>query len=155
MTFKELTYKQKNKFLLIGAGVLLLLSWVFSFSKAWNAYTQNKRLVAQSTSSAISNQLTYTTQQKFSAVDSLVKAFTKDSVEFENNFLTNISECLQGLPVELIYKDNPNQPESSKAKTIILQGDYKSIIQAIARLEKEYFIGRVEFEKESVWVEVL
>jgi hypothetical protein len=156
MTFKDLTYKQKNKFLLIGAGILLLLSWLFSFSKAWSAYSQNKRLVAQSTSSAISNQVTYSTQQKFSAVDSLVKAFVKDSVEFENNFLTGISQSLQGLHVELSYQDIPQQSsENSKAKTIRLQGGYKSIIQAIARLEKEYFIGRVRFEKESVWVEVM
>lgn len=155
MTFKIITYQQKNNLLLVSTVILFIISWLFSFSKAWNEYRQNTELTTQKSASAISNQLTYTTQKKFNRLDSLVTKFTVYSAFFENNFLYNISQCIDGLPVELSFNENKVTSDSFlQSNTITLQGDYKSLIQVIHRIEKEYFIKKIRYFNDIVEVEM-
>lgn len=157
MNWNNITYQKKNKYLIICAVLLLLLCWILSYSKTWEAYTTNKKLTNQLVLNHSSEQYANRAQQKHKEINNLLMNYSKDSVTFKEILLANISIAIQGLPVQLIYDEQINketQQSNTQSKSFILQGNYKSIIKAIQKLEKDFFISRLKYDKGNYWMEI-
>lgn len=83
--------------------------------------------------------------------DSILKRFQIDSVSFEDYFLQNVSLCLDQSSVQITYEGKgvpaENISKSVLAKEVVLQGSYQDIVDAVYRLEKEFFLRRLVYEK--------
>lgn len=148
MNFKELSFQNKNKLLYLATLLLLIVCWVFSFSKTWDSYSKSKSLLNKSLKEDFTHSSHTSLEHKNVMLDSLVQMYTLDSLTFYTNFLYNISLSINDLPLLLKYDINNITHTEEKdvlTNSIILQGDYKSILIAIQRIEKLYFISRIQF----------
>lgn len=152
MNFKTIDYKKWNKLLYILAVLMALLCWFFSFSKTWKLYRENQNLVRNISQDDNIYQNFNTIKQKSDKLDSLISYYTVDSIIFTINFLGNVTQAINGLPLELIYDINKQNIENNtqfNMNTFSLKGDYKSIIKALQRLEKDYFVFRILYENKQ------
>lgn len=146
-----MTYRQKNRLLWVGAVILLILSWLLSFSKTYQEIRDYRRADTYNLSIQQEHIDRYAIQRKLERQDSLLAHFRMDSVAFSDYFLQNVSLCLEGLPVQIVYEGYGQQQTSNNgilSQEINLLGQYQEVIRAIARLEREFYVRSVRYEKE-------
>lgn len=156
--FNNITYKRKNRLLYLAASVLFVICIFFSFSNTWNVFKKNK-VLSRNTHNNLSSSGSYEDiAQKYNKLDTLIKVYTADSLLFETNFLSNISLAIHDLPIELSYDENTKRKQetaTTKSSSFSLKGDYKDIIRAIYRLEKDFFISRMEYSNGNYVLEII
>lgn len=142
----------------MGTMLLVIICCFFSYSKIWEAYSTNRKLTNQLATTNISAEFSQNTQKKYEKIDSILKHYTQDSAVFETNFLTNVSQVIHGLPVELIYderKTKQTQQSNIQSKSLLLTGDYRSVVRVIQKLEHDFFVSSVRYDTGDYWVELV
>jgi len=143
--WKEIDYKKRNKLLFVGAGVLLVTAWFLAFQKTYDAYHENKRL-NQLVGSDISNSAQYDFERKSKVLDSLSKVYQSDSAIWNDNFLSEASRAINSPRIQVYFNNvskNATLVDSAtvKFKNLTVKGDYRSIVQSVAELEKINTLG--------------
>ena len=151
MQINALSYRQKNKLLLVVAFLLFVLCWFFSFSKSYKEVADHYELQS-SLAGGIDDELeAHTIKRKHQRLDSLLTNMTVDSLAFEDYFLQSVSYQIMDLPVSMSYDGKGTQMVGSNimTKDIVLKGDYHAVLQAISNIEKRYFISRLRYAKQG------
>ena len=143
--WKEIDYKKRNKLLLAGASVMLVLAWFLAFQKTYDAYRENKRL-NQLVGKEISNSTQYDFEQKSKILDSLTKVYQSDSAVWNDSFLSEASRAINSPGIQVYFNNvqkNTVLVDSAaiKTKSLTLKGDYRSIVASVAELEKINTLG--------------
>jgi hypothetical protein len=146
--FKRLSYATKNKLLIAGAILLLLLSWLFAFTKTYHAITLNKKLKQVAVEK---NNLAYNPEylkKKLTAINNILDKYSVDSTEWKNEFWLNISSLASKQSLDVIYQPENNltitDSASNKLKqSIQFRGNYHNLIRLLDTLEKSKGLGRI------------
>jgi len=151
MDFSTLSYRNRNRVLWGSSGLVLLLCWFLSFSKTYEEFQEYQRLNNKAVTAEQSPPDVYSMEQRMLLQDSILNRFQIDSVSFEDSFLQHVSLCLDQSSVQITYEGKgvsaENISKSVLAKEVILQGSYQEIVDAVYRLEKEFFLRRLVYEK--------
>lgn len=145
--WQEIDYKKRNQLLYAGAVFMLLLGWLLAFQKTYNAYQVNKQLSAQ-VGSDVSHSAQHQLVSKAKILDSLAQVYQTDSLNWDDNFLSNASRAVNSPAIQVYFNNRPTkgmqlQSDSTiaRAKTLTIKGDYRAIVQSISELEKITTLG--------------
>lgn len=153
--WEKLSYKQKNKILLSGFVLALILASVTSFSKTVNLFFDNQTLkdklkMAEAAPKKIGNIKTQLTklQETISYLD--------ESADLRKELLDNVGKTSKEMKV-LFKEFKPSSFFVSddiyvETHEIILEGDYKSLLKVIYEVEQTLKMGKltsVRFSKEK------
>lgn len=147
---KTVNYRKRNKWM--GGAVLLalLLCWLLSFSKTWSAYRKNRELKQQMEDNYTIGEHSFQVGRKYAQLDTLIQVFSADSISFDNSFLQNVSLAIAGIPVQLSYDATKKADAEDSIHLlygdITLEGGYKNLVRAIERLERTFFVNRVNYK---------
>ncbi|WP_293917930.1 MULTISPECIES: hypothetical protein [unclassified Sphingobacterium] len=139
--WNKLSYHKKNKLLYSAAAVAFVICWIFAFSKTWNAYSLNNRLEQQIGTGTDNSKASKNMILKSRVLDSLVSRYSKDSVQWNDNFIMNASKGMTDPGISLSYTNSATGKRSNDAdtialrKTIMVSGTYKGLVQQLQALE--------------------
>lgn len=144
MIFKEWTYRKKNRALLAGSLVLLLLSWYLAFGKTYDLIVGYRRLDTDtSTTGTMTNAATL--RDRFSRQDSLLAMYTADSTRWVSGLLVQVGEVLDNHQVGVSFENKPGGTASHIVeREVILQGSFTVLQRALEALEERFFIKSVQ-----------
>lgn len=146
---KSVNYRKRNKWMAGIVLLVLLLCWVLSFSKTWDAYRKNSALNGRLQDNYTVGERSFQVGRKYVQLDSLVKTFSTDSLGFQNSFLQDVSLAIAGIPVQLSYDSSKSNDQEKSHQVlygdITLEGGYKDLIRAIDRLERSFFVNSVNY----------
>lgn len=147
MNLKDLSYKQKNKLMLIGAIVFAIVAYFISISDTVDAYYKNEVLLHQIQQGAKAPQNIQKLNENLNRISSNLGDYELDSLHNENLFLEVIGEFCQ--EHKLILRKFP-EPTLHQEKDFIIythkieiQGGYTNLIKLVYELEQVQKIGRV------------
>ncbi|WP_423147913.1 hypothetical protein [Rubrolithibacter danxiaensis] len=154
---KGLSYHVKNKLLLVTAALLLILSWIFAFSKTVDVVAQYRNLTRQHDES---NDLSYNPEylnRKKSAINTILKRYQVDSAEWKNEFWLNVSSVASNRGIAVIYSPDKISLSSDSSSNALKQkiqflGQFKPLVALLDSLEKTPRVGKitsVSFEREK------
>ncbi len=151
MQINDLSYRQKNKLLLVAALLLFVICWYFSFSRSYREVVDHYQLENTLTGGIDDELEAHAIKRKHQRLDSLLSKMTVDSLAFEDYFLQSVSYQMMDLPVSMSYDGKGTQMVGSTimTKDIVLKGDYHAVLQAISNIEKRYFISRFRYAKQG------
>ena len=151
------SYHIKNRLLLVGAVVLVLLSWNMAFRKTYDAIVLNEDLKQKlETKSDLSINPHYL-NQKHEVLNGALSAYNLDSAEWKNEFWLKVSRIASQKEVSVIYNPSVNTVRSDSAgqvakQEIAFKGDFKKLVtllDSLEKLKKAGFISSSRFLKEK------
>ncbi|WP_437921174.1 hypothetical protein [Sphingobacterium sp. LRF_L2] len=153
MIFKDWTYRQKNKGLLVFAIVLLVLSWYLAFGKTFALIGDYNRLRAGVANGQTRALAKVQLREKLARQDSLLQRYAADSTLWVGSLLSQVGGLLSTQPVGVSYENKAVGTNSLTAeRDLVLNGSFAQLQKALRILEKDYFVKsiRAYVEKEQL-----
>jgi len=145
--FKDLTYKQKNKYLIIVSLVFMLLIYVFALKNTFKLISDNSRLYEQLELIANAPEKMRTLQVKLNELDKQLGPFMySDSLQQEyilelvSQFCAKNKLTLKEFPGSLIESKGDYDIETNVMK---VSGRFQDLIKLVYNLEQELRIGKI------------
>jgi hypothetical protein len=137
-----MTYKQKNQGLLLGAVLLLLVAYWFSFRKTIQAYRQNKTLTQKSEQIQSANFTIQQLEQQLSKTKIHQETPFNQAVLFEK-----VSHFCESNQLNILTFDEPKivQTDDYEVTTnyMEIEGGFKSMTELVYELEQKLRLGRM------------
>jgi hypothetical protein len=155
--FRNLSYSYKNKLLIFGMILLLLLSWNLALKKTYEAILLNRQLSkANQEANNLSSNPEYL-KRKAVALTHILNRYQVDSSEWKNGFWLNVSAVVANRGLEVIYQPEKNSLVRDSASTELKQsiqfrGEFKGLVQLLDSMERSKGLGKIvsaRFEKEK------
>jgi len=141
----EISYKVRNRLLLIAWVLILLLSWPLALKKTWEEIDLNKELKGKGEEILLSYNPNHL-KEKEEVLESLLTRYTLDSAEWKNEFWMKVSGAASRSRVSVNY--NPDvrslMPAADSAimnQRISFEGDYRNLVLLMDTLEKTQGVG--------------
>lgn len=140
-----ISYKLRNRLLLIASGLILLLSWPLALKKTWEEIRLNKELKGKGEETLLSFNPNHL-KEKEEVLESLLIRYTLDSAESKNEFWMKVSGAASRSGVSVNY--NPDVRSVTLAadsammnQQISFEGDYRNLVLLMDTLEKTEGVG--------------
>jgi len=147
LNFNQFTYRQKNRYLLIGTLVFALIAYMTTISNTVHLYSDNNRLLAKIGKAENAPVAIAGLRQSLEGLNNKLNHYLIDTTKDQQHLLEVVSEfCHQH---KLTVKELP-QRKISKEKdfTIItsvlkIEGNYNNLLQLLHELEYTQKLGRL------------
>lgn len=150
---KNLDYRIKNRLLLAGALLLLMLSWPLALRKTSDAIALNRQLsLKNEDKSNLSYNPAYL-NQKGRVLEQLVSRYTLDSAGWKNELWLKASGAASAKGISVSYTPDllKSLADTGSTKTlrqsISFGGDYRKLVALLDTLEKMEGVGFVSSAK--------
>jgi hypothetical protein len=135
----------KNDYILIAAGILLLLAaWQFAFKKTIEAWKQHRSLAQQVLQAGdLSYQPGYL-ERKNHNLDKILNLYKADTLDFRSNELSKISLLAEQYNVKLseVPSEDPvYHTAQSTIQKLAFEGDYFALVKTLNALEVKNDLG--------------
>lgn len=147
MNWNNFTYRQKNKTIVIGALLFLVVVYQLALSKTWDLYVQNNALEEKLATVHESLKNKDEVENKQAVLEQRIASFFVDSLSHQDLLIETVSRychmhriLLRELPAMNTYTEGDFQVGTYK---VVLEGDYKTLLQLVYLLEQKNKIGRV------------
>lgn len=144
---KNLTYRQKNKYLIVGTILFLLLVYWTTLSKTVELYHSNQRLQKQSNlvADAPAKIKQYERQiqqfeQRFQNVTQSGNDYQEQLLEVVSTFCQEHQLVLQNFPQPLVHTQNDFEVTTH---IVEVEGSYHKLLQLVYELEQAQKLSRV------------
>lgn len=144
---KSLPFKTKNRYLLIGLGVFIVLAYLSTISKTVEAYQKNKELNQILASAANAPQRMGQIKRKLHAYDKNLGSFELDSIINHEYALATVSEFCQ--EHHLILDEFPDsrielgEDFDIYTSEVVVEGGFIDQLELVYRLEQKERIARL------------
>lgn len=156
MVGKGYTYKQKNKALLLGSPLFLLLVYLLSVGNTLEQWRQGVQLKEQLSQAEGAPQKILVLEQKLAYWDKLAASAGDSSANIQKELFTNVSRACNAQKVTLraLNYMGTEEKEGHLVDTyqLEMEGFFQSLVQAVHTLEEEGgkgVISSLEFVKEK------
>jgi hypothetical protein len=145
--FKDLTYRQKNKYLLIGFGVFLLLSYMLAIKDTLSAFFDYKALQKKEVQMNQAPQELRSLQVKLKGMNYLIENKQKTHGGVHASLLNAISAYCD--EYEILLREYPGSRENIQNDLVVetnifeVQGPFIKLINLVYLLEQKQHIGKV------------
>jgi hypothetical protein len=143
--FKQLTYKSKLRYLFIGTGLILLLSWFLAIQKTIQLKNEVADLRLRSNQSSVSSSELASLQTRLANLDAIISK--QGSGEVRERLLGVLtSYCqkngilLKAFPETIIEKGNEASIETN---VFTVEGAFIPLLKLLYTLEQKQRIGKV------------
>ena len=147
MNWDSITYRQKNKFLLGGAVLLLLICYLFAFRNTIDLYQSNNAAEEKLEALKTAPQQIAALNKKLGFLNSRVKQYVRDDNFDQEDILVSISDfCKQNrLKIVEFPKSERKQKEDIVIETFhfTVEGNYVNLVKLIYDIEVVNKIGRI------------
>lgn len=141
MIGKEYTYKQKNKVLLLGMPLFLLLMYLLAISNTIEQWRQGEQLNEQLNQAEGAPQKILLLEQKLSYWDKLAASAGDSSMSVQKELFTNVSRTCNANKVTLraLSYVGTEEKEGHLVDTyqVEMDGSFTNLLQAVHTLEEE------------------
>jgi hypothetical protein len=154
MNFKNLTYKQKNRYLLIASILFLLFAYNFVIRKTVDLYFVNQSLHTKITDGLNAPERKRDLENRLDQFNNSLNKYLTDSISKRENILSIVSEfchknqlILKEFPEPILHYDKDFEIETN---IVIAEGGYINLLKLVYELEQNQSIARptsVNFEK--------
>lgn len=154
MNFKNLTYKQKNKYLLVASILFLLFAYNFVIRKTIDLYFVNQSLHTKITEGLNAPERKKNLEGRLEQFNNSLNRYLTDSTRKRENILSLVSEfchknqlILKEFPEPIIHYDKDFEIETN---IVMVEGGYINLLKLVYELEQNQSIARptsVNFEK--------
>ncbi len=153
---KNLTYQTKNRLLLLGAALLLLLSWPLALRKTFDSISLHHDLNRRR---ADKSDLSYNPQylsEKDRTLDHLLSRYTLDSAEWKNEFWLKVSGAATGKGITVNYTPEQMKLMADTGKSKVIRqnisfsagyGKLMALLDTLERMEGVGFVSSAKFER--------
>ncbi len=145
--FATLSFKQKNKYLAIGAGVFAVIVYLFAISHTISEYRQVKDLERKVQKAKQSPKQMAVLENRLAFINSKVNPYLIDSTRNQEGILDAVSTFCQ--KNSLILKEFPKtgyeeqKDITIETNVIVVEGGYTNLLQLIYELEHKNKVGKV------------
>lgn len=143
----NLTYRQKNKYLVYGFGAALLIVYLLAISKTITLWKENSLLQNNLVTQHAAKKKYSDIKNRSEEINAQITKYFTDSISHDELLLKTISElCHQE---KVLLKDMPLIEKSKEGNYYIftnrvtLEGNYKGLLQVLYQLETKHNIGRI------------
>ncbi len=145
--FKNLTYKKKNKLLLVGTLVAIYLIYVFAIRKTLDVFQEYKNL--QSKIELVKNAPVMAAQleKQLLQIDSKIGSDNSSGLKTEqalleivSNYCKSSNAVLREFPASTVFEQGNLSVETNK---FVVEGDFATILQLVYLLEQKNKMGKV------------
>ena len=145
--FRNLTYRQKLKYLGIGAILILFVSYQLSISKTIQQYKTYKQYNTASLTNNADETSLYLLQTKNKTLDEILNSFILDTLDQSKNLLGVVSEfcAANNLKVKEYKPHIPIQSDSimTVTRSATVEGSFLNCLRLLHFLETQSSVGRV------------
>jgi hypothetical protein len=143
MSFKKLTYSQKNKYLLAATPLILILLYVAAIGRTVQLYTSNRQLEEKINQARAVKPL----EKELRILNASLHAYRSDTLkdhsylmELVSNFCQQKHLTLQSFPAPTF-----SQEENVRVETYVITtaGDFRSMLELTYELEQVQAAGRI------------
>jgi hypothetical protein len=145
--FATLSFKQKNKYLAIGAGVFAVIVYSFAVSHTITEYRQVKELERKVQKAKQSPGQMAALENKLAFINSKVNAYLIDSTRNQESILDAVSTFCQ--KNNLILREFPKtgfeeqKDITIETKVILAEGTYVNLLRLVYELEHKNKVGKL------------
>lgn len=142
-----MSYKKKNRLLLVSVLVIFLLSWFSAFQKTLESVRLNGSLKDQIAGSASLTEGPVYTSERLRAINAAYDLFRADSTGWRNELWLRISDMASADKYQLVY--NSDEVKSIKAdslilsQNILLRARFRDLVQLLDSVENIRGIGYI------------
>jgi hypothetical protein len=147
MNLKNLTYRQKNKYILGAAFVFLVIAYVTAFSKTIGLYQKNQQLKAKIERAENAPQVVASLKNTLHSLNGKLDHYLTDTSKNHVNTLEVVSEfclhrnlILKDLPRKTVVEEKDFTIETSE---INVEGRFSDLLRLVYELEIKHKLGRL------------
>lgn len=147
MNLKNLSWQQKLRYLCIGVGAMLLLSWWLSISKTVQLYSDNKNLEASAIRATEAPEELARLKGSLRTLSGKLQQYTADSVTHQQEVMDIVSEfchknklILRSIPIRTYAMEKDLEVETME---ITVEGAYHNLLKLLYELEVKQKPGRI------------
>ena len=146
MNFKNLSYKNRNKVIIAGFPVILVLLWFLVFQQTYGLYASNEDLKEKIVRAKHAPENLKSLKNKLLFIDRKIETYLSDSVKNRENILHLVSNfcgkeniILKDFPQGTISAESEIEIETNK---IITEGNFRNQLLLLHNLEYVNRTGR-------------
>jgi hypothetical protein len=146
MNFKNLSYKTRNKIILTGLPVLLLLLWFLVFRQTYDLYQSNEDLKEKIIKAKHAPENLISIKNKLALIDRKIESYLTDTVKNRENILHLVSDfcrkeniILKEFPQGTLSTESDIEIETNK---IITEGNFRNQLLLLHNIEYINRTGR-------------
>lgn len=143
----QLTYQQKNKYLLFGGLASLILVYLLAVKNTLTLYQENQKLEAFVSINKNSQQKVEDLKLRSEQINAQVKKYFVDSITHDENLIKAVSELCQSENVLLkempIIEKNKQGNYYIYTNRVMLEGGYHNLLKVLHQLENKQNVGRI------------
>lgn len=145
MRVAGISYRVRNRLLLIASGLVMLLSWPLALKKTWQEIGLNKELKGKGEEALLSYNPNHL-REKEKVLGSLLTRYTLDSVQWRNEFWMKVSGAASRSRVSVNYNPDLGSLTSTADSALMNQrisfeGDFRNLVLLMDTLEKTQGVG--------------
>jgi hypothetical protein len=148
--WKNLTYTQKNRVLIVAAILLLYIAYVFAFKNTVNAIQLNKQLQAEQNADHAMDSSFPQLSRKNSFYTNALKAYYVKNNDYENRLWQVLSDLAIEQKVKINFSPKPQAQTDTTTlqKGLLVQqfafkGNYFNLVKLLDTLDKSKAIGKI------------
>lgn len=147
MNLKDLTYRQKNKILLVGALLLLIVCYIFAIGETVNLYGNNSKTTQKLESLKNAPQQIAGLNKRLNFLNSRVKQYVREDDFEQDDILVSVSDFCKRNRLKIIEfpKSTLKQKDDIVIETFnfTVEGNFTNLVKLIYDIEVVQKIGRV------------
>lgn len=144
---KQLTYQQKNKYLLFGGLASLILIYLLAVKNTLSLYQENKKLETFVGAHKSNELKVQDIKQRTELINAQVKKYFVDSVTHDENLMKAVSDLCHNEGVLLkempIIEKNKQGNYYIYTNRVVLEGTYHKLLKVLHQLENKQNVGRI------------
>lgn len=147
MNWNSLSYRTKNKYLIVGGLVFLLLAYLLAFSKTVNLYFTNSNLKKKLIVAQEAPEKRRLMEAKSNALKEKLSSYFADSLKDQEHLLEVVSNFCQ--KNSLLLKEFPNEEYHEEKEFVVgttelkIEGNFVNLLKLVHLLEQKEAVGRV------------
>lgn len=147
MNFDNVTYRQKNKILLVGALLLLIVCYIFAIGETVELYSNNSKASQKLESLKNAPQQIVELNKRLVFLNSRVKQYVRDDDFEQEDILVAISDFCKGHRLKIVEfpKSTLKQNDDIVIETFnfTVEGNFTNLVKLIYDIEVVQKIGRI------------
>lgn len=143
---KGITYKQKNKFLLLGFFIMLIISWAFGFKKTFAAIGACNEMQSRAETAKDLPEKEEALKKELILLESKIGSHS-DSLAFQQQLLREITSFCDSIGIDVKeYSGKEMRQEIGylvETHRFAIQGGFLSLVKLIHHLEQKANTGKI------------
>lgn len=147
MNLGNLTYRQKNRLLLVGSLLACVLIYVVSLSQTWELYRANQALILQVENARNAPAVILGLKKQLASYNRILKNFSSDTLRREDYILDQITNSCKRNGIRLVSLPVSNLSEQEdfliETRMIKMKGSFINLLRVVYEAEHQFMVGRV------------